>query len=92
MPILHFNTDVGRDMVNNINASANQVRSEANIMRNKVNNLTGNEWQGNASVEFQQEMQAWLQRLETVLTNLETIRQKLEREIQEWEAVAQSFP
>ena len=92
MPVLHFNTDVGRDMVNNINTCANQVRSELNTMRNKVDTLTGSEWQGNASVEFQQEMQTWSQRLETTLTNLETIRQKLDREIQEWEAAAQSFP
>jgi WXG100 family type VII secretion target len=92
MPVLHFNTDVGRDVVNSINTCANQTRSELNTMRNKVSNLTGSEWQGNASVEFQQEVQTWSQRLETTLTTLETIRQKLDREIQEWEAAAQSFP
>lgn len=91
MPILHFDTDSGRDMVNTINTCANQVRNEMNTMRNKVTSLTSSEWQGNASNEFQQEVQTWVQRLETTLTNLETLRQKLDREIQEWETVAQSF-
>lgn len=91
MPILHFDTDSGRDVLNTINTCATQVRNEMNTVRNKVNNLTGSEWQGNASVEFQQEMQTWVQRLETTLNNLDTLRQKLDREIQEWEAAGQTF-
>lgn len=91
MPILHFDTDAGTNTVNTINTCTANMRNELNTMRNKVMTLTSSEWQGNSANDFQQEVQAWGQRVETTLTNLETLRQKLEREIQEWLQVAQTF-
>jgi len=91
MAILHFDTDAGTNTVTQLNNCTAQMRNELNSLRTRVNNLVGSEWQGNSATDFQQEVQSWSQRLETSLTDLETLRQKLDREIQEWIQVAQTF-
>lgn len=91
MAILHFDTDAGTTTVQTLNACKANIQAELTKITGKVQNLTGGEWSGQSSVDFQNEIQAWKAKLDTELTNLETLRTKLDREIQEWVQVAQAF-
>lgn len=91
MATLRFDTDSGRQTASTISAGGNNMRTELSTLQNRVNAMVGAEWQGNSAMQFQNEFQSWCQQLQTVLNSLDELKMKLDSEIAEWEAAAQSL-
>jgi len=86
---LKMNVPEARTTSSSIQTSVDQLRTELNNVKNRITSLVGSEWQSNAATQFQQEFQTWEQQLTTLLTSMDELRTRLEREIAEWEQVAE---
>ncbi|MCL4868728.1 MAG: WXG100 family type VII secretion target [Anaerolineae bacterium] len=88
MATLRFDTDAGRMTAGTITTTCQNLQSEMTSLSNRINSMVGSEWIGNSANQFQSEFQTWSEQLRSCVTNLETLRQRLEREITEWEQAA----
>lgn len=88
MTTLKMNVPEARSTSSNIQTAVSQLRTELGSLKNRVTSMVGSEWQSNAANQFQQEFQTWEQQVTTLLTNMEELRDRLDREIAQWEEVA----
>lgn len=88
MTTLHFDTDAGRVTSSQIGNGVNELQGQLNALSQRVNGMVGSEWIGNSATQFQGEFQNWAQQLQNCMQQLETLRQRLDREIAEWEQAA----
>ena len=91
MATLHFNTDVGRETVAAIAAANSNIESELNNLKSRVSTLVGAEWQGQSALQFQDEFMTWSSQLHSFMETLTTLQERLNTEIQNWEAIASQF-
>ena len=88
MTTLHFDTDAGKMTSTQINNSCSELNTQLNTLTQRVNSMVGAEWMGNSATMFQSEFQNWSQQLQQCVQQLEALRQRLDREIAEWEQAA----
>jgi WXG100 family type VII secretion target len=91
MTTLHFDTDAGRMTSSTINTSSTNIQTELTNLTNRVNSMVGAEWQGNSAQIFQQEFQAWSGQLRNCMDALTQLRDRLDREINDWETAASTL-
>ena len=91
MATLHFDTDAGRMTANTIQTASSNLQTEMGNLSNRVNSMVGSEWIGNSASQFQSEFQTWSEQLRNAITQLDTLKQRLDREITEWETAAQAL-
>ena len=88
MSTLKMNVPEARSTSSGIQSAVSQLRTELNSLKNRVTSMVGSEWQSQAANQFQQEFTTWEQQIMTLLTNMEELRNRLDREIAQWEEVA----
>lgn len=90
MAQLMFDTDQGRTTLNEFQACISNLEGELNKSQSSCNTLMG-VWKAPAANQFEGEFQQCAQGLQQMMQMLQDVCQRLDREIQEWEAAAQGF-
>lgn len=87
MTTLHMNTDQARATVNTMRNAYDEMLAALGRLNSSVSALQG-EWMGNSATLFQGEYEQWRSALTSALDTLQMLTQRLENEINEWEAAA----
>ncbi len=91
MATLHFNTDFGRETAAALATANSNIESELTSLKSRVSSLVGTEWQGQSALQFQDEFTTWANQLQSFAETLITLQERLNTEIQNWEAIASQF-
>ncbi len=86
MPLLHMDTDLVRGVGNRLQQAAVFLQQQ-NQQLNYSAQALANSWQGNSATIFMGEIQSLLQRLSQIVHSGEILNQRLQSEIEEWEAL-----
>lgn len=87
MPVLHMETSLVRDVAYQIQQASASLQQQTQQLNYLVQNLT-NAWQGPSASIFMAEIQPLLQHLNQFANNGELLNQRLQREVDQWEQVA----
>jgi len=91
MPNLRFDTDAGRDMAGRMGACADAIEGELQSVMGAVESLVPGAWEANAANQFSEQMHNWAGEVRRAVQALQELQQRLNAEIEEWEATAASF-
>jgi len=91
MATLHFDTDAGRVLSNEMQTTCDTLQEAIVQLSVKVDSFAGNEWIGNSASQFQSEFLAVGIQIRNAIDKLETLRARIDREIVEWESAAQAL-
>ena len=91
MAELRFDTDLGRSTSQVMMTAEDTMRQQLNNLASNVNNLVGTSWVAPSANQFQGEIDAWRQQVESVLSQLSQLKVRLDSEIAEWESSAASL-
>jgi len=85
---LHLETDVGRQTATTMKNNAQEIETLTKQLQTQINDFVGTNWQGNAAVQFQTEFDTWFNKVTAEAGELTALADKLDTEIQNWEAAA----
>ena len=91
MPTLRFNTNQGRETLAQLQKTVEMMEAELSTARSRVNSLVPGGWEASAAHQFQDEVAGWGQSFARLLEYLRNLNQRLNAEIEEWEATASHF-
>lgn len=90
MPIQHMQTDVVRTTAQTLGFCANDINQAAQALRQSADNLSAS-WMGPSSEQFTGLIEPELRRLAGLAQDGELLRDRLYREVEEWERVDSRF-
>ena len=87
---LRFDTGFGRDTAGKLGQCAGDLESELSAASSSVDALVGGAWVAPAANQFQDEFNDWAGQVRSTIEALRTLQNRLNSEIEQWEATAQS--
>ena len=90
MPLLHMETDLVRSVGNQVQQTAVSLQQQTQQLNHSMQALS-NAWQGPSTDVFISEIHPLLQQLQEISSVGETLNQRLQREVEEWERIANSI-
>lgn len=90
MTILFMETDVAKQTQAKMVSTQQEFANHLVDMNAAISNLQQN-WLGNSATQFNDEYSEWSNALRSFLEELSKMSERLQNEINEWEATAQKF-